>query len=171
MPVPFGLGDAEVQLNGSHTVEGWSDADDALMLPDKIPVAVAKFGADGKMAAYSTGQQGGPVMYKLLATSNTAAFLYRELVKQRKGEEQALQWTCDVSHANSGVSIHMEGGILTDGPMGPRLGAGNAADEEFEITFETINANYDSANFDGGGGGGGGGSPGTVSDLLSQIQP
>jgi hypothetical protein len=169
MPVAIGLSNITVTLSptagggaggggegGGHTIEGWSDADDALMLPDKIPVATAKFGADGHMAVYSTGQRGGPVMYKLLPTSRTTAFLYDHLNRQREGEAASV-WNCTASH-DSGAKIQMEGGILTDGPLGPRIGAGNIADEEFEITYQRIYTDYTSAELDNAGPGGGAGS-------------
>ena len=166
MPISIGLSNITVTLSpeggagagaggGGHTIEGWSDADDALMLPDKVPVAVAKFGADGHMATFSTGQRGGPVMFKLLPTSPTTAYLYDHLNRQREGAEAAV-WNCQASHT-SGASISMEGGILTDGPLGPRIGSGNIADEEFEITFQRIYTDYTGAKLDNAGPGGGGG--------------
>ena len=75
----FSLQDVTVLLNG-HTVEGeqtigeqtikgWSEDTDALTLPDAFEFASVRRGATGDMAAFSTGDRGGPVSLKLLPNS------------------------------------------------------------------------------------------------------
>ncbi len=57
---------SSVILNGI-TIEGWSEDEDALTMPDAIEIAVIKKGADGLMVAGRTAEKGGEVTLKLLA--------------------------------------------------------------------------------------------------------
>ena len=69
----FSLQDVTFILNG-HTVEGWSEDTDALTLPDAFEFASVRRGATGDMAAFSTGDRGGPVTLKLMPNSPSVPF-------------------------------------------------------------------------------------------------
>ena len=76
----FSLQDVPVTLNG-HTVEGWSEDTDALTLPDAFEFASVRRGASGDMAAFSTGDRGGPVSLKLLPNSPSVPFLMNQVTQ------------------------------------------------------------------------------------------
>ena len=82
----FSLQDVTVILNG-HTVEGeqtirgWSEDTDALTLPDAFEFASVRRGATGDMAAFSTGDRGGPVTLKLLPNSPSVPFFMNQVTR------------------------------------------------------------------------------------------
>ena len=73
-----------VLLNG-HQVSGWSEDTDALTMPDAVELATVRRGATGDMAAFSTGNRGGPVSVKLLPTSPSVAFFMQQAEVMRRG--------------------------------------------------------------------------------------
>ena len=82
----FSLQDVTVILNG-HTVDGeqiirgWSEDTDALTLPDAFEFASVRRGATGDMAAFSTGDRGGPVTLKLLPNSPSVPFFMTQVTR------------------------------------------------------------------------------------------
>ena len=99
----FSLQDVTVILNG-HTVEGqqiivegeqiisgWSEDTDALTLPDAFEFASVRRGATGKMAAFSTGDRGGPVTLKLMPNSPSVPFFMTQ-VTRILGDKAEVIW-------------------------------------------------------------------------------
>lgn len=134
----FSLEQVTVDLNG-HTISGWSDDTDGLSLPDVALATVAR-GADGKMIAVSTGDKGGPVIFKLLANSPSVKFLMTAVAAQLNGA--AVTWTCTVRDSVTQSTIMMTNGTLSNAPLGQTLGKGSAGNRNFTIEFERITPDY-----------------------------
>ena len=121
-------------ING-HVVEGWADEDDALMFPTRTLAQVTR-GADGKMQASSTGNLGGPVEIKLLATSKSHAFLAKQVAHLNQGGRVVFNavWNDPVN----GVKVSCNRGVMTDIMDHASLGAGTASTVPYTIEFEEI---------------------------------
>ena len=139
----FDLEQTNVQLNG-HVVTGWSDDGDALTLPT-IDIANVKRGADGLMTASSTGDKGGPVVFKLLPNSATTAFLMNLVATLQSGGKVIFDGIID--DRCNGVVIRLDRGVLTSTPLGNSQGKGDTANMEFTIEFERVTPDYSGANF------------------------
>ena len=135
---------ATVVLNGV-TIEGWSEDTDALMLPT-IEYATVKRGADGKLQASSTGNFGGPIEFKLLATSPSTKWFEQKISSQLRGGAPAT-FEGSIHDRINNTTLRLSRGVLTNAPPGPSLGMGDAASMTFTVDFETIMPNYDSAEF------------------------
>lgn len=123
-------------------IEGWADEDDALTIPS-ITLANVTRGADGKLQASTTGNLGGPVEVKLLATSASVKYMSGYVSHVQNGGRVVFQGVL-TDHSNGTVTT-MTNGVLTDVMPGPSLGGGAASTVTYTIEFETIIANYDAA--------------------------
>ena len=132
-------------LNG-HVVEGWSEATDALSLPD-IELAQVQRGADGKMVASSTGNKGGEVQIKLLANSPSCQFLMQQMAQIMRGAR--VVWEGSIHNAQAGFSVTLGRGVLMTAPAGQTMGKGDVPERVFVFEFETVLPNYDAAIFSG----------------------
>ena len=134
-----------VILNG-HVVGGWSEATDALTLPE-IELAQVQRGADGKMVASSTGNKGGEVQIKLLANSPSTQFLEQQVAQIMRGA--AVVWDGSIRNAQAGFGVTLGRGVLMTAPAGQTMGKGEVAERVFAFEFETVLPNYDAATFSG----------------------
>lgn len=134
----FSLEQVAVYLNG-HTITGWSDDTDGLSLPD-VDLATIVRGADGKMVAVSTGNKGGPVVFKLVANSPSVKFFFNAVAAQLKGSP--ITWECVVRDSLTQTTVTMTKGTITNAPLGQTLGKGAAGNRNFTIEFETITPDY-----------------------------
>ncbi len=139
----FDLEQTKVQING-HNVTGFSDDGDALSLPT-IDIATVKRGADGIMTGASTGEKGGPVIFKLLPNSVSTKF-FMNLVASIQGGGR-VTFDGIVNDEANGIVVKLERGLLTSAPTGPTIGKGDVANMEFTIEFERITPDYSGANF------------------------
>ena len=139
----FSLEQTTVVVNG-HTVTGWSDDTDALMLPD-IDLTTVKRGADGVMVAATTGEKGGPVTLKLLANSPSVKFFQNLVTTIQQGGR--VEFNGSVVDNINGITVSLERGVLQHAPLGPTLGKGDVANREYMIEFERVVADYSAANF------------------------
>jgi len=130
----FSLEQTSVQING-HTVTGWSDDTDALSLPN-IDLAVVKRGADGKMVAATTGEKGGPVVFKLLANSPSVKFFQNLVTTILDGGKVELSGII-VDQTNN-ISVSLERGVIVNSPLGQTLGKGEVGNREYTIEFERV---------------------------------
>jgi len=127
-----------------HTVSGWSDDADALMMPDEVELAQVTRGADGLMVASLTGNKGGEVQLKLLANSESAQYFGRQVSHILNGGMREFSGT--VRYSN-GVVTHLERGVITTAPLAITLGQGPAATRIFRFEFERIITNFDSGRY------------------------
>lgn len=134
----FSLEQVIVIING-HTVTGWSDDTDALSLPN-IDLASIVRGADGKMVSVSTGDKGGPVIFKLLANSPSTKFFMNALAAQLNNA--SVKWNGVIRDSINQVNIALVNGTLTNGPVGQTLGKGAAKNAEFTFEFERVVPDY-----------------------------
>lgn len=139
----FSLESTRVVLNG-HAVTGWSDDGDALMLPQDIELAVAKFGADGRMTTVGTGQKGGEVKFTLLANSPSAKFFMNSVASILNGA--IIEWNGSVTYPN-GVTVTLTRGTLSTADFGQTLGKGDVRNLPFVWNFERVIPDYSAANF------------------------
>ena len=133
-----------VSLNG-HEVKGWSEDTDALTMPDAFEVATVRRGATGDMAAFSTGDRGGPVSIKLLPNSPSTGFFMQQLEVMRKGGTTI--WSGSIYNSRLNVSATLTRGVMTAGPLWPNMGKGEVANHTFTFEFEDISVNYDAPSF------------------------
>ena len=147
----FSLQDVTVILNG-HTVEGeqtisgWSEDTDALTLPDAFEFASVRRGATGKMAAFSTGDRGGPVTLKLMPNSPSVPFLMTQ-VARILGDKAEVIWEGSVRHKRTEASVSLSRGVLVSGPLWYTMGKGEAGNPTFTWEFEQIIPNFTKVNF------------------------
>lgn len=139
----FSLEQIDFDLSG-HEVGGWSDDPDALSFPN-IDIANVKRGAVGGTIASSTGDKGGPVVFKFLANGKTAKFLQLAAMAQLNGV--AVLWQGLYRDPVNGVTVACVNGTMTNIPLGPTMGKGDVANKEFTIDFEVVAADYSAANF------------------------
>lgn len=136
---------SSVILNGI-TIEGWSEDEDALTMPDSIELAVIKKGADGLMVAGRTAEKGGEVTLKLLANSSTVQALQAIVLAEKNGA--AVNFSGVITY-NDGSIATLDKGVLKNAPNGYTLGKGAPGTMsyvfEFQvIDFETITGSFES---------------------------
>ena len=147
----FSLQDVTVILNG-HTVEGeqiirgWSEDSDALTLPDAFEFASVRRGATGDMAAFSTGDRGGPVTLKLMPNSPSVPFFMTQVTRILV-ERAVVIWDGSVKHSRTGASVALKRGILVSGPLWYTMGKGEAGNPTFTWEFQEIIPNFTNVNF------------------------
>ena len=147
----FSLQDVTVILNGhtvggDHTITGWSEDTDALTLPDAFEFASVRRGASGDMAAFSTGDRGGPVSLKLLPNSPSVPFLMNQVTRILRDKAEVI-WDGSVKHGRSGASVALKRGILISGPVWYTMGKGEASNLTFNWEFKDIIPNFTTVNF------------------------
>ena len=131
-------------LNG-HEVQGWSEDSDALTGPDALELATVRRGATGQMAAFPTGDKGGPITIKLLPDSPSTAFFMQQAEVLRRGG--AVRWEGSIQNPALGISAALLNGVMTTAPLWPAMGKGSVANHTFVFEFEQIVVNYDAPNF------------------------
>ena len=141
----FSLQDVTVTLNG-HTVEGWSEDSDALTLPDSFEFASVRRGATGDMAAFSTGDRGGPVTLKLMPNSPSVPFLMNQVTRILVERAEVI-WDGSVKHNRTGASVTLKRGILISGPVWYTMGKGEASNLTFNWEFQEIIPDFAKVNF------------------------
>ncbi len=141
----FSLQDVTVILNG-HTVEGWSEDTDALTLPDAFEFASVRRGAIGDMAAFSTGDRGGPVSLKLMPNSPSVPFLMNQVTRILVERAEVI-WDGSVKHGKSDASVTLKRGILISGPLWYTMGKGEVGNLTFNWEFQEIIPDFAKVNF------------------------
>ena len=147
----FSLQDVTVILNG-HTVEGeqiikgWSEDTDALTLPDAFEFASVRRGATGVMAAFSTGDRGGPVSLKLMPNSPSVPFFMKQVTRILVDKAEVI-WDGSVIHSRTKASVALSRGVLVSGPLWYTMGKGEAGNLTFTWEFEQIIPNFTNVNF------------------------
>ena len=136
---------SSVILNGI-TLEGWSEDEDALTMPDAMELAVIKKGADGLMVAGRTGEKGGEVTLKFVANSSSVQTLSAIVLAEKNGA--ALNFS-GIINFNDGSVVTLDKGVLKTAPNGYTLGKGAPKTMsyvfEFQvIDFETITGDFES---------------------------
>ncbi len=129
---------------GGHTVDGWSEDTDALTMPDAFELATVRRGASGQMAAFPTGDRGGPVTIKLLPDSESAKVFMQQALLSLQGEPSIFDG--GIQNSRQRFSFALKRGILTTAPLGQTMGKGEVANLMFTFEFEEIVPNYDGVN-------------------------
>ena len=143
-----------VILNG-HTVQGsksnivgaWSEDTDALTLPDSFEFASVRRGATGDMAAFSTGDRGGPVSLKLLPNSPSVPFFMRQVTEILVNKAVVI-WDGRIEHLSTGAHATLRRGLLTAGPLWYTMGKGDVGNLTFTWEFEEIIPDFQKVNFE-----------------------
>lgn len=139
----FSLFQTTMILN-NHRVEGWSEDEDALMMPD-ITLGTTVRGGDGLMLTQSTGDLGGEVTIKLLAHSKSCQFFMQQHELIRRGAQ--VIWNGSIDYGAIGARVVLRAGSMLTGPSGQTLGKGRAQTRQFVIDFQEIAKNYDGGLF------------------------
>lgn len=142
MSSQLGLVESTVIINGI-TITGFSSDADALSIPE-IEVAAPVFGADGRMLVISTGNRGGLVTIKLLASSSSIAFLTPLSALAQAGSGVVIQ---GLVRSNTQLSsVALQNGYFTKYVPYPTMGKGAVSAVTYEMAFEVIAPDYSSAN-------------------------
>ena len=139
----FAVEQTTVEING-HIFSGFSDDADAIMLPQEIEMAIAKYGADGRMVTVGTGQKGGPVTLKLQPNSVSVKFMMNSVASIQTGS--VIEWSGSIRYSN-GTTVTLERGTLMSSDYGQTLGKGDVRNLPFTWNFERVTPDYSSANF------------------------
>ena len=153
----FSLQDVTVELNGhvvegeqtmegGHIIKGWSEDTDALTLPDAFEFASVRRGATGFMAAFSTGDRGGPVSLKLMPNSPSVPFFMKQVTRILVDKAEVI-WDGSVIHSRTKASVALSRGVLVSGPLWYTMGKGEAGNLTFMWEFEQIIPNFTNVNF------------------------
>ncbi len=147
----FSLQDVTVILNGhtvegEHIIKGWSEDSDALTLPDAFEFASVRRGATGVMAAFSTGDRGGPVSLKLMPNSPSVPFFMNQVTRILVDKAEVI-WDGSVIHSRTKASVALSRGVLISGPLWYTMGKGEAGNLTFTWEFEQIIPNFTNVNF------------------------
>ena len=154
----FSLQDVTVELNGhvvegeqtmegGHIIKGWSEDTDALTLPDAFEFASVRRGATGDMAAFSTGDRGGPVTLKLMPNSPSVPFLMKQVTRILSDKAEVI-WGGSVKHKRTDASVTLKRGVLVSGPLWYTMGKGEAGNLTFMWEFQEIIPDFTKVNFD-----------------------
>ena len=154
----FSLQDVTVELNGhvvegeqtmegGHIIKGWSEDTDALTLPDAFEFASVRRGATGDMAAFSTGDRGGPVTLKLMPNSPSVPFLMKQVTRILSDKAEVI-WGGSVKHKRTDASVTLSRGVLVSGPLWYTMGKGEAGNLTFMWEFQEIIPDFTKVNFD-----------------------
>lgn len=151
--------------SASHTIEGWSADGDCFGPPMDHEVEVVVTGADGLMASFGTGAKGGPINYKLMPNSPSAAYfndLFQKKLRRNSegrrsnGRPQVLAGSADFPE--TGIKTTMKEGRMTKGPLSYQAGMGDFSALTWTVVFQEILTEGGKGNT-GPAPGGGGGSP------------
>ena len=134
-------------LEGEHTISGWSEDTDALTLPDAFEFASVRRGATGDMAAFSTGDKGGPVTLKLMPNSPSVPFFMIQVTRILVNKAEVI-WGGSVKHKRTGASVTLKRGVLVSGPLWYTMGKGEAGNLTFMWEFQEIIPDFAKVNFD-----------------------
>ncbi len=149
------LKDTKVIFNGhtvegslpEHTVRGWSEDAGALTVPDALELASVRRGATGEMAAFSSGDRGGPVSLSLLPNSPSVPFFMQQYTNILV-HGASVVWEGIVQHTRTGASATFSRGVLMSGPAWYTMGKGDVGNLTFTWEFQEIIPNFDNVNFD-----------------------
>lgn len=98
------------------------------------------------MAAFSTGDRGGPVTLKLLPNSPSVPFFMNQVTRILV-ERAVVIWDGSVKHSRTGASVTLKRGILISGPVWYQMGKGEASNLTFNWEFEEIIPDFAKASF------------------------
>ena len=110
------------------------------MIPD-IELSNVTVGADGLLAASSTGQRGGEMEFKFQPHSPTVQFLGTQLVRYLRGTP--VLFNGSVANQSMGLNVRLENGVLRMGPLGQSFGNKDPKPQIYKIRFQLILPNYD----------------------------
>lgn len=133
----------KVVVNGI-TIEGWSEDEDALSLPQDTTHYDIKTGADGAMVAGATNTKGGEVTFKLLPNSNSIPKLQALVLAIQNGASITFNGTV---RYNDGSIAGLQNGVLLKSPSGYQQGKGGVGTMVYvfhfqNIIFETLTAKF-----------------------------
>ena len=118
-----------VTLNG-HVALGLR----ALDIPDNVDLAPVRRGAAGDMAAFASGELGGPVSIVFRPTAPSLSFFGQQMKVIAGGG--TVNWEGTVKDAKHGYVLRLMHGVMTRGPMGALMD--EAADKRFTFEFENL---------------------------------
>ena len=98
------------------------------------------------MAAFGTGDRGGPVTLKLMPNSPSVPFLMNQ-VARILGDKAEVIWDGSVNHSRTGASVALKRGILISGPLWYTMGKGEAGNLTFMWEFQEIIPDFTKVNF------------------------
>ena len=130
----------------THTVQGWSEDTDALTLPDAFEFATVRRGAAGDMAAFPTGDRGGPVTLKLLPNSLSVPFFMQQVTRILV-DKAVVIWDGSAHNLKTGYRATFRRGVLMSGPLGYTMGKGEVGNLTFTWEFEEIIPDFGSVSF------------------------
>ena len=131
-------------LNGIR-IQGFGDDAETITLPT-IRILDWVVGADGQVEFRGTGNKGGEVGVKLLATGQSVQQLMRWFRMGLDGMHQAFNGT--VERPDGSLTV-LRGGGLFEGATGPNQGQGSAGLLEYMFMFQIVRPAYDAVAHQG----------------------
>ena len=144
MATTIALEHTTVIING-HTVTGWADEADALSTESRTIAEIHKGAVPGDHFFTRTGDAGAPLMLKLLPFSPSVQFLGALVARDRKGEVIRIEGS--ISNTQTGVSVTLQSGVITESDPFQTQGSNAAANREFKMEFGLVSENLDAARF------------------------
>ena len=135
------LNGVEVLGTGINANSGLIGESDAIEFPQEVEHFMRKVGVRGEKEWGRTGERGGDVKIRTMATSVLGHRIRQKFNAQRKiglGEFAAVPVSLDFKDETNGEKWSGTGGVIKAGPHGPKAGSSGYEPSIWTIEFEDI---------------------------------
>ena len=139
MGLYYSIHDVSVILNDNQ-LEGFSDDTDAISLP-QLTLGEGVFGLDGTLLAVSSGEYGGEVTFKFLASSATIPLMMSYVLEAQRGAYTVFNGK--IWNARERVGTDLIRGFLRMGEIGQTIGKASVPPREYTFMFERLVPTYE----------------------------
>ena len=132
--------------NNPHSVDGWSDDQNCLIIQPELELYRFKYGPGGTMLASRTGQKGGEVTLSLFPTPTESTKFFNNALEEILTKNAVILWEATITDKITGVITRLQRGVMQSGPLGTSYGVGEAMNHQWKFMFERITPDYGSLN-------------------------
>lgn len=135
------LNGVEVLGTGNNANSGLFGESDAIEFPQEVEHFMRKVGVRGEKEWGRTGERGGDVKLKTMATSILGHRIRQKFNAQRKigsGEFRAIPVQIEFTDTTNGEKWIGTGGVIKAGPHGPKAGSSGYEPSMWTLEFEDI---------------------------------
>ena len=136
------MADARISLNGFPVNSGLIGDSDAIEFPQEVEQYMRKMGVRGEREWGRTGERGGEIKIKTMATSFMGAYL-RQRFEIGRLQPQIRYFRLVFEDTNNKQIWTCTRGVLIKGPYGPKAGSSGYEPATWTLEFEDIA--YDTA--------------------------
>ena len=126
--------------------QDFSEAEDAIMMPEDVQLVNSVTGATGKKFFSGTAEQGGEVTLKFLPVSDDVKWLFNHAM-QVMDNDILNSWSGSIVAPDHGFDHVLTNGALSKTPLGLTFGKGATNRPQWTWDFERIAPNYANAQF------------------------